>query len=59
MHDLEGMTNPEIAQILDISLDAAKVRLHRARKKLRGILEHECDFYVNERGILVCEPKNN
>lgn len=57
MHDLEGLTNPEIARLLGISLDAAKVRLHRARKQLRGVLEHECEFYVDERGVLVCEPK--
>lgn len=57
MHDLEGMTNPEIASLLGISLDAAKARLHRARKELRRILENECDFYVDERGVLVCERK--
>ncbi len=57
LHDLEGMTNPEIAHMLGISLDATKVRLHRARKQLRKVLEHECDFYVDERGVLVCEPK--
>ena len=57
MHDLEGMTNPEIARLLGISLDAAKARLHRARKQLRRILENECDFYVDERGVLVCERK--
>lgn len=57
MHDLEGMTNPEIARMLGISLDAAKARLHRARKRLRRTLERECDFFVDERGVLVCEPK--
>jgi len=57
LHDLEGMTNPEIADMLGLSLDTAKVRLHRARKKLRGMLEDVCDFSTDERGILVCEPK--
>lgn len=58
LHDLEGMTNPEIADLLGISLDAAKVRLHRARAKLREMLVDACEFYTDERGILVCEPKH-
>lgn len=57
LHDVEGMTNQEIATMLDISLDAAKIRLHRSRKQLRNILKDVCHFYIDERGILVCEPK--
>jgi RNA polymerase sigma-70 factor, ECF subfamily len=57
LHDLEEMTNPEIADMLNISLDTVKIRLHRARKKLRKILNNACNFYTDERGILVCEPK--
>ncbi len=57
LHDLEGMTNPEIADMLSISLDTTKIRLHRARKRLRKILKDACDFYVDGRGILICEPK--
>jgi RNA polymerase sigma-70 factor, ECF subfamily len=59
LHDLEEMTNPEIADILCISVDAVKIRLHRARRKLRIILENACNFYTDERGILVCESKKN
>jgi RNA polymerase sigma-70 factor, ECF subfamily len=58
LHDVEGMTNQEIADMLDISLDTAKVRLHRSRKQLRNILKDVCHFSVDERGILVCEPKH-
>lgn len=57
LHDVEGMTNQEIADMLDITLDTAKVRLHRARKHLRTLLCDVCHFYVDERGVLVCEPK--
>lgn len=57
LHDLEGMTCPEIAELLGISLAAAKIRLHRARQQLRAILEEVCHFYLDERGVLVCEPK--
>jgi RNA polymerase sigma-70 factor (ECF subfamily) len=59
LHDMEGMTNQEIADMLEISLDTAKIRLHRARKQLRNILEDACHFYTDGRGVLVCEPKNN
>ena len=59
LHDVEGMTNQEIADLLNISLDAAKIRLHRARKRLRKILKDVCHFSIDERGVLVCEPKHD
>lgn len=58
LHDVEGMTCPEIAELLGISLAAAKIRLHRARQQLRVILEDVCHFSLDERGVLVCEPKS-
>lgn len=58
LHDVEGMTNQEIADMLYISLETAKIRLHRARKQLRNILENVCHFYIDERGVLVCEPRH-
>jgi RNA polymerase sigma-70 factor (ECF subfamily) len=57
LHDVEGMKNQEIADMLEITLDTVKIRLHRARKQLRNILEDVCHFYIDERGVLVCEPK--
>lgn len=57
LHDVEGMTNPEIADMLGTSLGTVKIRLHRARKRLRRILQDACQFQVDERGVLVCEPK--
>ncbi len=38
LRDVEGMTAPEVARVLDISVGAVKSRLHRARTKLRKIL---------------------
>ncbi|MBI3630112.1 MAG: RNA polymerase sigma factor [Candidatus Rokubacteria bacterium] len=35
MHDMEGMSNPEIAETLGISLPAVKSRVHRSRLFLR------------------------
>lgn len=57
LHDVEGLTNPEIAGMLGISLSTVKIRLHRARKRLRRILHDACHFQLDERGVLVCEPK--
>lgn len=31
LHDVEGLTNPEMAELLGVSVDAVKIRLHRAR----------------------------
>jgi RNA polymerase sigma-70 factor (ECF subfamily) len=57
LHDTQGLTNPEIAEMLDISLATVKIRLHRARNKLREALERACLFSSDDRGALVCDPK--
>ena len=54
---LEGFTNKEIADILQISLDAAKIRLHRARARLKKELANGCDFYHDDRSELACDRK--
>jgi RNA polymerase sigma-70 factor, ECF subfamily len=47
----------EMAEVLNISPENAKVRLHRARKKLKAILEEKCLFERDERAVLICLPK--
>ncbi len=59
LHDCEGLTNPEIAQMLGASLDAVKIRLHRARRKLRDALAAGCDFSYDENNVLICEPTSS
>ena len=59
LHDMEGLTNPEIARMLRISLPTVKIRIHRAREKLREALANACSFSSDERGVLVCEPNPN
>jgi RNA polymerase sigma-70 factor, ECF subfamily len=39
---MEGFTNNEVAEILGVSLDAVKIRLHRARARLRKDIERYC-----------------
>lgn len=54
--DVMDFDHQEIANILGLTVENVKVRLHRARKKLKAILEKECTFEVDERSMLVCEP---
>ena len=56
LHDMEGLTNAQIAQVLGVSLEAAKMRLHRARVRLRQMMEERCDLFYDERNVLSCLP---
>ena len=58
LHDMHELTSPEIAQLLGVSLDTVKIRLHRARNKLRIALQAGCDFSYDERNVLTCESKD-
>jgi RNA polymerase sigma-70 factor (ECF subfamily) len=57
LHDMQGLNNPEIAEMLGCSLATVKIRLHRARARLRAKLAKGCDFSQDKRGVLVCDPK--
>lgn len=58
LSELEGLKSREIADILNVSLDTIKIRLHRARTRLKRELEKGCDFYYNEMNTLACDRKN-
>ena len=57
LHDMHELTSPEIAQLLGESLANVKIRLHRARLKLRAALEAGCAFSYDESSTLTCESK--
>ena len=57
LSELEGFKNAEIAAILGVSLDTVKIRLHRAREKLRKELDTGCHFYRDECDELACDRK--
>lgn len=57
LHDGRGLSNPEIAELLGCSLATAKIRVHRARKRLRETFEAACVVTADERGVLVCESQ--
>jgi len=56
LFDIGELSHREIAETLDTTVENIKVRLHRARKELRGLLEKKCTFELDERNVLVCEP---
>ena len=45
LSEYEGVKNNEIAEILGVTLDTVKIRLHRAKEKLKKELESHCEFY--------------
>jgi RNA polymerase sigma-70 factor, ECF subfamily len=50
---LGQLDDEQIADTLGITLNNAKVRLHRARQEFKKIIAARCDFYKNE---LSCKP---
>jgi RNA polymerase sigma-70 factor (ECF subfamily) len=56
LHDVYGIGNPEISRLLGCTLATTKIRVHRARNRLRETLASACAFEVDERGVLVCDP---
>ena len=57
LHDLEGLTAQEAADVCGTSLVTAKARIHRGRKRLKKALESACIFYTED-DALRCDRKN-
>lgn len=57
LSEIEELKNQEIADILGLSLDNVKIRLHRGKAKLKDVLDKSCDFYHNEQNVLSCDQK--
>lgn len=55
----EGFKNREIAEILKISLENVKIRLHRAKAKLKELLEGHCEFYLDDQSDVACDRKQS
>lgn len=59
LSEFEGLKNEDIAIILGLKLEAVKMRLHRARLKLKEDLSKQCILYRDDRNEFACEQKNN
>jgi RNA polymerase sigma-70 factor (ECF subfamily) len=59
LSELEGFRDEESAEILGVSVHTAKIRLHRARTRLKKELETHCNFYRDERNEFACHPRES
>jgi len=57
LHDLEGLTAAQTAEICECTVATAKIRIHRARLRLAEALREECDFYRDADNVLRCDKK--
>lgn len=58
LHDLEGMGCAQTASVLGISPGAVRVRIHRARGRLKLALAKQCGFYRDNANILRCQRQD-
>lgn len=58
LSEVEGLKDQEVAEILGVTLSTVKIRLHRARERLKGELATHCSFHRDERGELACDLKS-
>lgn len=57
LHDVHGLSCRELADMQACSLETVKIRLHRARARLRQALALGCHLSYDERNALVCGRK--
>ncbi len=57
LFNLQGKSVAETAEICGISLENAKIRIHRAKTRLKEALGRECVFYETPEGSLRCDRK--
>ncbi len=57
LHDIEQLSSKQTAEILGCSQATAKIRIHRARKRLKTALQDSCDFYHDDKDALHCDEK--
>jgi RNA polymerase sigma-70 factor (ECF subfamily) len=57
LSDLDGLKNQEIADILGLSIDTVKIRLHRARRELKKRFATECNLYRTDANEFACDRK--
>ena len=56
LSDYEGLSDPEIATVLGVSVGSVKARLHRARERLRVEMGESCRIYPDPANQMACEP---
>lgn len=59
LSDCEELADREVAEVLGVTVGAAKIRLHRARAKMKEELEGACSFYRDAENTLCCDRNQN
>jgi RNA polymerase sigma-70 factor, ECF subfamily len=57
LHEMQGLTAEETAAVCGTSLATAKIRIHRARSRLKAALGRECSFYRDGGNVFRCDRK--
>lgn len=57
LHDLEGLSAEQTAEICTCSVASAKIRIHRARLRLKQALKTQCEFYRDPDHVFRCDRK--
>ena len=54
LHDFEGMSVEQTAEICQCALPTAKIRIYCARQRLKDALGRQCDFYRDSGNVFRC-----
>lgn len=57
LYDLEELSIEQTAEICECSVATAKIRIHRARQRLKEKLREQCAFYRDDEGVYRCDRK--
>ena len=57
LNKLHSKSITETAEICEIPISTAKIRIHRAKERLREALNKKCDFYSSPDGNVRCDRK--
>lgn len=57
LYDLEELSIEQTAEICQCSVANAKIRIHRARLRLKDALDKQCAFYRDDEGVYRCDRK--
>lgn len=58
LSDCDELSDRDVAAVLGLTVGAAKIRLHRARARLKVELERECTFYRDPENVLCCDRRS-
>lgn len=58
LREAHSLTAAEIAELLGVTVATVKIRLHRARRMLRQVMEQGCAISNDHCGVPACQPKS-